>query len=189
MNFHYAYPVAVEQNYGYNRVIGFDESGFAGSEDYTYRKQAWKFIIAGGGLFNNLDYSFAVGYENGTAVQKAPGGGSAELRKQLKVLSDFIHSFDFIRMKADYNVILQSPGTFASALSEPGRQYAMYIYSGSRCELKVAIPEGNYKTEWINTRDGSVLKTETRTPFSGQMILKSPEYQQDIALRITRLLF
>ena len=32
----------------------------------AYRTEAWDFLIAGGGLFNNLDYSFAAGYENGT---------------------------------------------------------------------------------------------------------------------------
>ena len=33
INFHYAWPEAVEWNYHYDRVIGFDESGFAGSGD------------------------------------------------------------------------------------------------------------------------------------------------------------
>jgi hypothetical protein len=98
MNFHYAYPLAVEKNYQHPKVIGFDESGFAGSSDVTYRKQAWKFLISGGGLFNNLDYSFAVGFENGTAVNKAPGGGSAELRKQLKVLSDLLKRLSKLRV-------------------------------------------------------------------------------------------
>jgi hypothetical protein len=105
-NFHYAKPpIAVEQNYGLNKVIGDDETGFAGSEPKAYRLEGWDFIIAGGGVYNNLDYSFTVGYENGSAGIDAPGGGGEVFRKQLEILKDFINSFDFIKMKPDNSVI------------------------------------------------------------------------------------
>ncbi len=186
MNFHYDYPVVVEQNYAWNRVIGFDESGFAGSEDITYRKQAWNFIIAGGGLFNNLDYSFAIGEEDGKAVNKAPGGGSSNLRKQLKVLSDFINSFDLVKMKPDYDIIIQSPGVFTRAISEPGKQYAIYIHSGSKCDLNLKLPAGKYTFEWISTKDGGQIKTGKIVHKEDQILIKSPEYVEDIALKIIR---
>ena len=187
MNFHYAYPVVVEQNYAYNRVISFDESGFAGSADATYRKQAWKFILAGGGLFNNLDYSFAVGEEDGMAVNKAPGGGSNRLRKQLKVLSDFINSFIILKMKPDKDAVVQAPGSFTRALSEPGKQYAVYIEGGNKCNLSLKIPKGNYSAEWFNTIDGSVMKAEKIKHYGGEITLTSPDYSEDIALKIIRL--
>jgi hypothetical protein len=186
MNFHYNYPVVVEQNYARNRVVGFDESGFAGKLDVTYRRQAWNFIIAGGGLFNNLDYSFACGEENGTAVNEAPGGGSPQLRRQLKVLSDFIHSFKFIKMKPDNVTLTQSPGAFVRILSEPGKQYAIYVSSGNSCELTLSIPAGKYIAEWISTSDGSVLKTEYFTSENGSVKLEAPLYSEDIALRILK---
>ena len=184
MNFHYNYPVVVEQNYAWDRVIGFDESGFAGSEDVTYRKQAWNFIIAGGGLFNNLDYSFAVGEEDGRAVNKAPGGGSPELRKQLKVLYDFIHTFNFTGMKPDRNVVVQSPGAFARVLSESGKQYAVYLHNGEKCDLHLSLPAGKYSASWISTKDGRLLKYESLLHKGGTIIIQSPEYKDDIALRI-----
>jgi hypothetical protein len=187
LNFHYDYPVVVEQNYAWNRVIGFDESGFAGSEDVTYRKQAWNFIIAGGGLFNNLDYSFAVGEEDGKAINKAPGGGSTNLRQQLKVLSGFINSFDLIKMKPDYNLVIQSPDAFARVLSEPGKQYAIYIHNGSKCDLNLKLPSGKYAVEWISTKDGSRIKTEKIDHKGDQVLIKSPEYYEDIALKITSI--
>ena len=63
-NFHYAAPPdAVATNYHLNKVIGDNETGFRGTSDAPYRIEAWDFIIAGGGLFNHLDYSFAAGYE------------------------------------------------------------------------------------------------------------------------------
>jgi hypothetical protein len=187
LNFHYNLPVVVEQNYAYNRVIGFDESGFAGSKDLTYRKQAWSFMITGGGLFNNLDYSFAVGFEDGTAVNKAPGGGSTELRKQLKVLSGFLHSFQFIKMKPDYEVVVQAPGATARALSEKGRQYAIYLKNGTICDLKLNLPKGSYSAEWISTLNGNVAKSEKIKTRGGHLILTSPSYSEDIALKIVRL--
>ena len=58
-NFHYANPPdAVAQNYALAKVIGENETGFKGTADDYYRMEAWEFLLAGGGLFNNLDYSF-----------------------------------------------------------------------------------------------------------------------------------
>ena len=97
-NFHYATPPdAVAANYALNKVIGDDETGFRGVEDEHYRTEAWDFVLAGGGLYNNLDYSFVAGQEDGTFEYPAtqPGGGRA-LRRQLKILADFINGFDFI---------------------------------------------------------------------------------------------
>ena len=68
-NFHYATPPeTVGMNNALNRVIGDNETGFRGTNDAPYRMEAWDFIAAGGGLFNNLDYSFATRHENGTYV-------------------------------------------------------------------------------------------------------------------------
>jgi len=64
VNFHYAWPEAVQWNYHFDKIIGFDESGFSGTGDRVYRRQAWQFMLSGGGLFNNLDYSFFVGFED-----------------------------------------------------------------------------------------------------------------------------
>src|SRR2546427_424072 len=96
-NFHYASPPeTVALNYDLNKVIGDNETGFRGTNDLPYRVEAWSFILAGGGLFNNLDYSFTVRHEDGTFVypSKQPGGGNPVFRKQMKVLKDFIGSFD-----------------------------------------------------------------------------------------------
>ena len=53
----------------------------------------------GGGIFSMLDYSFAVGHEDGTFVNRAPGGGSTALRRQLRVLKDFLDAFDIPDLK------------------------------------------------------------------------------------------
>ena len=79
-NFHYARPpITVGMNYHLNKPIGDNETGFDGIHDATYRMEAWNFILAGGALFNHLDYSFTVGHEDGSFMfrEGQPGGGGA----------------------------------------------------------------------------------------------------------------
>ena len=122
-NFHHAAPAeAVAANYSLNRVIGDNETGFRGRDNLAYRTEAWDCIIGGGALFSSLDYSFTPSHPNGSFQNyKSPGGGNAALRKQLRVLKDFIHGFDFLRMAPDDTVVrgLRSGG--AARDPRPGR--------------------------------------------------------------------
>ncbi|MFZ2146203.1 MAG: hypothetical protein WAV28_03200 [Sedimentisphaerales bacterium] len=188
-NFHYAKPPnTVTENYGLNKIIGDDETGFSGSEPKPYRLEGWDFIIAGGAVYDNLDYSFSVGHEDGTAEINAPGGGGPELQSQLKILKDFINSFDFIRMKPDNSVIKGGvpDKVTARALVQEGRAYAIYINGGSEMKLIVELPKGTYRAEWVNTKTGKVEKTETFQHTNGNRTLPCPKYVDDIALRILR---
>ncbi len=140
-------------------------------------------------MYNNLDYSFTVGYENGTANIDAPGGGGPVFRKQLEILKDFINSFDFIRMKPDNSIIkagIPNKAT-ASALVQPGKGYAIYINGGNQSELVVDLPRGEYRTKWVNTKTGKVDKKETFRHTGGNRTLHSPRYTDDIALGIKRV--
>jgi hypothetical protein len=136
-NFHYAAPPAtVGLNYGLGKVIGDDETGFRGVDDRPYRIEAWDFLVAGGALFDNLDYSFTIDHEDGTArvVLPTPGGGGPGFRAQLQVLKRFIEGFDFVKMAPDTKVIARIVPATASAraLSEPGRAYAIYAHGGNK---------------------------------------------------------
>ena len=84
VNFHYAYPEAVSLNYGLGKALSYDETGFLGRSDDAYARQAWNFMLSGGGVFDSLDYSFSVGHEDGSDMEaNGPGGGSPELRRRL----------------------------------------------------------------------------------------------------------
>ena len=187
LNFHYAKPPnTVAENYGLNRVIGDDETGFAGSGPKAYRLEGWDFIIAGGGVYNNLDYSFAVGHEDGTNKIDAPGGGGPVFWRQMGILIEFINGFDFIRMRPENSVIKAGVPAKATAraLVEPGRAYAIYINGGSEAKLAVELPKGSYSAEWVNTKTGKVDKKERFEHAGGDRTLSSPKYTDDIALRI-----
>ena len=186
INFHYAYPEAVGLNYGWQRPVTVDETGFAGSADSTYRRQAWHFLLAGGGLFDNLDYSFTTRRPDGTDVNEAPGGGSAALRRQLGVLKRFIEQFDFVRMRPDRNVVALAPGAFRQALAEPGKAYAIYLDAPLTGDLEVDVPAGDYEATWIDALTGDTLRTGMVRHGGGRLRLPPPTYPHEAAVRLLR---
>ena len=202
-NFHYCVPPdTVAMNYGLGRVIGENETGFRGKHDLLYRTEGWDFIIAGGGLYNNLDYSFTPGHPGGTLREyRSPGGGSPELRKQLGILKTFLHGFDFPGMKPDSSAIRSVSGELsARALTEHGKAYALYIHvplphtpkdisrhlrRGIQAKLVLSLPKGQYRAEWVDTKTGQTASAEPFTHGGGGRTLTSPKFDNDIALRIT----
>jgi hypothetical protein len=186
IHFHYAYPEAVDWNRGLGRLIGYDETGFAGSRDDTYRRQAWNFVLSGGGLFNNLDYSFTVGHEDGTdTANKAPGGGSPAMRRQLRVLSEFLQGFDLAALHPDTAFVQRAPGVVARTLSQPGRAYALYVQGRGPTTLRVNLPAGHWAAQWWNVEDGRVLKRETVTGKAKEPVaLASPDFVDAVAVRL-----
>ena len=188
-NFHYCSPPdAVAMNYGLKRVIADDETGFKGSADVPYRPDAWDFLLAGGAVYSNLDYSFTRDNFDGTAEPKAPGGGGRNLRQQLAILKKFVEGFDFIRMTPDNSVIkggVPEKAT-ARALVEPGKQYAVFVRGAAKVDLVLDLPAGPYKAEWVSTLTGAVEKTEKFDHAGGPKTLSSPPCKDEIALRIVR---
>jgi hypothetical protein len=165
--------------------------------------EAWDFIVAGGGLYNNLDYSFTVGYEDGTFAypDTQPGGGTASLRKQLRILRDFIYGFDFVKMRPDNSIIKEGvpQGMTARALVERGKAYAIYLRTVSHTRLSafarpkpsetiltVELPAGEYAAEWVNTKTGAIAEREEFKHDGGARKLTAPDYKDDIALRVKR---
>ncbi len=184
-NFHYAYPpVTVAQNYHLNKVIGDNETGFDGNADSTYRREGWSFILNGGALYNNLDYSFTADHEDGSFQYPPtqPGGGSAALRHQLRSLKDFMNGFNFLNMKPD-STIVTVEGNRAYVLAEEGKQYAIYIFGQGPHSFEVSLPPGNYTVEFLNPLTG-FFDDKQKTVSDGKLKLTSPEFPEDVAVKI-----
>jgi hypothetical protein len=159
-NFHYATPPdAVAMNAHLRGVIGENETGFRGRDDVLYRSEGWAFLLAGGGLYNNLDYSFTPAHPDGTFLDyTSPGGGNPTFRKQVRVLKDFVHSFDFLRMRPDRSVVRAPEGLAVQALVEKGRQYAVYLHA--------PVGEGNFAARWTGRIDPPTSGTYRLTTVS-----------------------
>ena len=187
LNFHYVWPEAVWMNYGWERPVNFDESGFAGNETDAYLRQAWQFMLAGGAIFNNLDYSFFTGKEDGSGVNNAPGAGSKELRQQLRFLREFIESFDFIKMRPDFLVVHHAPGVEVQCISEPGKQYALVLTGVPSKRIFLNLPKGKYNFEFVSPYSLKTLKTGFFTQkTNGIKEMNVPEFDRMVVLKIKR---
>jgi len=207
-NFHYASPPdAVALNWALNKVIGDNETGFRGTNDAPYRMEAWDFIVAGGGLFNHLDFSFTVSHENGSFVYPAsqPGGGSPALRRQIRFLREFLRQFDLPQMRPG-NDLLQGTlplGTTARVLVKPGQDYLLYVrtpapnepvgqcrhqtFTNQELALTLTLPVGRFKTEWFDTSHGSAARRESFSHPGGMRKLIAPAFADDIALAVRKV--
>ena len=203
-NFHYCTPPdAVAMNYDLNRVIGENETGFRGRADVLYRTEAWEFLLAGGGLYNNLDYSFTPAHPDGTFIEyQSPGGGSPALRRQLQILQRFLQRFDFVRMAPDAQAIRRvGSGVQARALSHRGQAYAVYLHvpppkkaqdeqlrqysvRSVTAEIVLDLPAGRYQAEWWDTKTGQVTPAGEFSHAGGDKPLTTPGFCEDLALRV-----
>lgn len=160
-NFHYARPpVTVDMNYNLNKVIGDNETGFDRIENTSYKEEAWDFQLARGGFFDNLDYSFTADNEDGSFIVKEgePGGGGRSLRDQFKILSEYIHSIDFIDMASINDVKMKAVDTETSirAFSEKGELFAVYFHmkdtSSRNMVFTIDLPADSYSLIWTDTK-------------------------------------
>ena len=205
-NFHYAKPpVTVEMNYGLNKPIGDNETGFNGIEDVKYRTEGWDFLTAGGALFNNLDYSFTSENENGNFVvlPGQPGGGGEKLRSQLSTLKAVFGEIDFIKMKpVNYSLEPRLPEkATVRILAEDGKQYLVYINNWHHekgeqpvsedldltdFKVPVDLPSGNYSCEWIDPVTGQRTGLILNSHKGGEHTFIPTSLKEDLVLLIKK---
>lgn len=187
LNFHYAFPGAALWNYGLDKAIAYDETGFLGTGDDAYRRQAWNFMLSGGSAFDGLDYSFTAGHEDGTDTQpNGPGGGSPALRRQLGILSAFLQKFPLIDMLPDADAVKHAGTSYARVLSNGEYTYAVYLDGDGADEIVMKLPHGEYSAEWLNVATGEVAGLEKFLHKGGEKTLRVPNYESGIALRLVR---
>lgn len=183
LNFHYALPQAALLNSGWKRPVSFDESGFAGPDPDVYRRQAWRFLLSGGAVFNGLDYSFYPGFEDGSGDISGPGGGGSVLRRQLAVLRRFLERFDLGALQPDLTTVQHAPGLIPYLLSDAGKQYAGWFEGRGAGIVALRLPKGNYLVQWLEPRTGELLRRE-RLSSNGRVAvtLRLPAFDGEIAM-------
>ncbi|MDD5687534.1 MAG: chitobiase/beta-hexosaminidase C-terminal domain-containing protein [Elusimicrobia bacterium] len=174
----------------YNKPLACTEVTYQGDNYLKIRRMLWKWILAGGALWNLCDDSFTYLVPDGSVkctmcadgTQCGLTTGDPSLRGIIKIAKDFIHSVNFVKMTPDSS---RAPAVRALVGNSSNKQYAYYLGSGGQASLTVNLVAGNYKAEWVNTKTGNIDKTETFTQNStGSKVLTPPAYTEDIALRI-----
>ena len=184
------------------KPIELNETGYfplwyQGDRVADSRVEAWEFIVGGGAGFNHLNGLFTV--EN-------PAGKSAENERVLRALANlkrFMAGFDFVRMAPDTGFLVSGAKApqYHRALSEPGKQYALYLHHSSEKvgaaytvvpgdyheEWVIRLPPGRYAVEWVDPETGAVLGSEKLKHEGGNRIVRTSPYKIDLALKIKRV--
>lgn len=210
VNGHYLWKLAdVLAETGEGKAVSFDETRWIAHPRFgqygntmkpaSGRVEAWEFLMGGGAAYNNLNFAYQVGNEKG------PGPESDEFKRYMRKLKDFVSAFDFVRMRPDSGVLAGGipEGSTSRAISEPGRQYGIYIHHSTAArgknryevneqpktlDLVLELPAGSYRVEWVQPADLAVLKSQLLSRHSGGKVklAASPEHRADIAMRIVR---
>jgi hypothetical protein len=193
VNFHYALPDAVKENYHLCRVIADDETGFKGQADAPYRKELWSFVIAGGGAVSHLDYSFTAAHPDGTAVVRGntPGYGSSDLRAQLGFMRRYLESKEVWRLEPHSEIIATSEPTSVglNVLGEAGRLYLLYLpESQQQNTLPLLLPRGGYEVRWLSPVEQRAVSEQTIDHTGSQVRLPVPAGYDDLVLEVARVL-
>jgi hypothetical protein len=105
----------------------------------------------------------------------------------MRVLRDFMNALEFVRMKPDSASVKSLPeGVRARVLSEPGRQYGLYLFGQGTGNVALDLPRGLYDAQWTNTLDGKVVAKQALDHAGGDAALEVPPHGEDIALTINR---
>ena len=145
--------------------------------------------------FNHLDYSFTTDHEDGTYIIEPgqPGGGGKSIRDQLRILAQFMQSLNYINMKPLSPDMFRMAGdgnTNIYGLAEENRVFALHLSgkdtlnTGSLIEIN--LPPGSYKITWIDTKTAAETNSDLNDHSGGWKEIMSPDFQEDIAIRITK---
>jgi hypothetical protein len=194
---------ALAKNYGAGKPLVNVESDYYGHglvKPYTpddVRLEGWWFMLGGGAGVINLNGEFHRG-------QEAGGTDSRErILPERRVLKQFLDRLDLDRMTRFGGVKTEAGGTRTSAIADPGRAYAVYLFHANDdgqwgahfvaapgayrdAVTLTAVPAGAYHVTWIDPATGRALEhAEVQSP-GGDLTVTTPPYSLDVALLLTR---
>lgn len=155
-----------------------------------HRKRAWTALL-NGAHYDFIDFSIVVGHEAGTAES------NAKIRTWIRHLSEFIHSFDFIRARPlpDWLQHEMEP-VVASTMAIEGEDYISYVADAREVidgslgnpiegEVAFALPAGRYQLRLYSPTSG--LYSPARSlDGGGRVTVQLDPFRHDLVIRITR---
>jgi hypothetical protein len=193
---------ALNLNYIINKPLVNVETNYFGASltnnQYNadaVRVEGWWYMLGGGAGCINLNGEFYHGNESGGVITQTL------IIPQKKILLDFMNKLDLAGISRYENFTYSASGGFCNGLAVPGKQYAFYLFHGSYDSAWGAnflpkegnyedtltlskVPDGTYLAEWIDPVTGKVVISENMKSTSGNIILTTPAYSLDIALRL-----
>ena len=187
INFHYALPGAARMNLELGAVIGLDETGFMPHDELLYLDQAWRIILSGAGLYNNLDYSFTAGNERGDwpVPDGNPGWGGPDFRKKLSILVETMELVPYWEMDVSGDLLASDGSAMKQyGLQKEGEVYLVFLEQVESHELVPLIKEGEYEATFINVDNGA-QNSEILELGNGK-VLHAPVNEERMALLIKK---
>jgi hypothetical protein len=156
-----------------------------------HRKRAWTTVLSGC-HYDYIDFSVTVGSEAGTPASRKG------IRLSMKHLSDFIHSFDFIRARPVTSWIKSQPKELvASVLAVEGKDFAAYLADAREVtdpdagkliggRITVALPAGSYRVSVYAPATG-VFRQGAPLQGGKTVDVELPPFRHDVVVRVTRI--
>jgi len=170
-----------------------DNMLYRGDKLLATRVEAWEYLVGGSASYMQYNALFTTEHPRG-------GGSIDAVLDTLATLKKFMEGFRYITMRRDLSFLEGGvpAGAVAAGLSEPGRQYALYLHHGKAVgtrsyvatpgkhqqTLTFNFPAGEYLFEWIQPADGAVLSDEKFKHDGGARSVPTPVYALDLALRV-----
>ena len=176
--------------------------GYGSNPVEETRVEGWYGMLGGLAGLIHLNSDFSVKNPNAAGTDTRP-----IILPQKQVLMKFIYSLDFIKMSKFTGFQVVNSDALVRGIAEPGKQYALYFFhanrkweewpqgsTASRFNVNTGwftdtirinnVPSGEYKIEWVNPSSGEVLDSSDKKWEGGNLIIHTPSYLTDIALRM-----
>jgi hypothetical protein len=114
-----------------------------------------------------------------------------------------MNSLDLTGLSRFTGFSVSSEGTYTNGIAETGKQYAIYMFHGTTdsdwgCSFLPEpgdyidtltindVPAASYLLEWIDPAKGAMKRSESISFEGGDIMLVTPPYVLDIALRMLK---
>ncbi len=183
-------PVAVVATHvGSKRAVGQGEVHRELLSDPFARMRAWEFVLAGAGLYAQVDISFGAADPRGKRTWPGmvlSGGGPAQ-RRALRVLSEFMSTIDYVKMRPAPDLLVEPlpDGILSQVLARPGEAYVVYARIPAPDLTKARITEPNGSPGFDTAIVTSLIPRPTTRTLSVRLDVAPGSYRVDWITPVT----